>query len=49
MLAVLIVVAIIVSHALTHFFLPAVVIAVLAVLWLRRNPGRRHRHTTPEA
>jgi hypothetical protein len=49
MLAALIVVAVIVSHALTHLFLPAVVIAVVAVLWLRRNPSRRHRHTTPEA
>jgi Domain of unknown function (DUF1707) len=48
-LAVLIVVAVVVGHALMNLFLPAVLIAVVALVWLRRGPGRRHRHSSPEA
>jgi Domain of unknown function (DUF1707) len=48
-LAVLIVLAVIVGHALANLFLPGILIAVVVVLWLRRGPSRRHRHSPPEA
>lgn len=48
-LAVLIVIAAIVGHALTNLFVPWILIAVVVVLWLRRGPSRRHRHSPPEA
>jgi hypothetical protein len=48
-LAVLIVLAVIVGHALTNLFVPGILIAVVVVLWLRRGPSRRDRHSPPEA
>jgi hypothetical protein len=47
-LAVLIVVAAIVGHALTHLFVPWILVAVVVFVWLRRGP-RRHRHSSPES
>jgi uncharacterized protein DUF1707 len=47
-LAVLIVIAVIIGLALSHLFIPWILIAVVAFVWLRRNP-RRHRHSAPES
>jgi Domain of unknown function (DUF1707) len=48
-LAVLVVLAVIVGHALTNLFVPLILIALVVVVWLRRGPSRRHRHSPPEA
>jgi hypothetical protein len=48
-LAVLIVVAVIVGQALTHLFIPWILIAVVAFVWLRHRGPRRHRHSPPES
>jgi Domain of unknown function (DUF1707) len=48
-LAVLIVIAVIVGHALANLLVPSLLIAMVVVLWLRRGPSRRHRHSPPEA
>ena len=46
-LAGLVVVAGVVGSALSHVFFPWILIAVVAVLWLRRGPSRRHRPSPP--
>jgi hypothetical protein len=51
-LAVLIVVAAIVGQALTHLFVPWILIAVVIFVWLRRGPRRQYHHSahsSPEA
>jgi len=48
-LAVLIVIAGVVGSALSHLFFPWILIAVIAVLWLRRGPRRRSRPVPPQA
>lgn len=48
-LVVLIVVAAIVGHALTHLFVPWILIAAVVGVVLLRTTGRRHRHSPPEA
>jgi len=47
-LAVLILIAVIIGHALSHLFIPWILIAVVAFVWLRRAP-RRRRHSSPES
>ncbi|HMG62484.1 MAG TPA: DUF1707 domain-containing protein [Streptosporangiaceae bacterium] len=46
--AVLVVLAVIIAQALSHMFIPWILIAVVAFVWLRRRP-RRHRHSSPES
>jgi hypothetical protein len=48
-LAVLVVVAAIVGQALTHLFVPWILIAVVAFVWLRRGPRRHYRHSSPSS
>jgi hypothetical protein len=48
-LAVVIVIAGVVGSALSHLFFPWILIALVAVLWLRRGPSRRHRPAPPQA
>jgi hypothetical protein len=46
--AVLVVLAVIIGQALSHMFIPWILIAVVAFVWLRRGP-RRRRHSAPES
>ena len=48
-LAVLVVIAVIVGQALTHLFIPWILIAVVAFVWLRRRPRHHHHHARPES
>jgi hypothetical protein len=51
-LALFVVIAVIIGHALSHLFIPWILIAVVAFVWLRRGPRRHHhhhRHSAPES
>jgi hypothetical protein len=48
-LILLIVLAAIVGNALTHLFIPWILIAAVVGVVLLRSTGRRHRHSPPEA
>ncbi|MGH3273729.1 MAG: DUF1707 SHOCT-like domain-containing protein [Streptosporangiaceae bacterium] len=48
-LAALVVIAAITAQALTHLFIPWILVAVVVVLCLRRHPVRHHHHHPPEA